>query len=43
MVWNFLIEAEAREPAECRMHAQFLHQFALAGDAVQITNQQDAQ
>jgi hypothetical protein len=25
------------------VHAQFFHQFALAGDAVQITHQQDAQ
>jgi hypothetical protein len=25
------------------MHAQFLHQFALAGDAVQVPNQQHAQ
>jgi hypothetical protein len=25
------------------MHAQFFHQLALAGDAVQVANQQDAQ
>ncbi len=25
------------------MHAQFLHQLAFAGDAIQIANQQDAQ
>jgi hypothetical protein len=25
------------------MHAQFLHQFAFAGDAIQIADQQDAQ
>jgi len=25
------------------MHAQFLHQFAFAGDAVQIADQQNAQ
>ena len=40
---DLLIEAQAREPAPRQMHAQFLHQFAFAGDAVQIANQQDAQ
>ena len=40
---NLLIEAQPRKPAPCQMHSQFLHQFALAGDAVQIADQQDAQ
>src|SRR5207245_6070879 len=40
---DFLIETQAREPAPRQVHAQFLHQFALAGDAVQIPNQQHAQ
>src|ERR1700729_3563587 len=40
---DFLIETQAREPAPRQMHAQFLHQFAFAGDAIQIANQQDAQ
>jgi hypothetical protein len=30
---NFLIEAQTAEPALSQMHAQFLHQLALAGDA----------
>jgi hypothetical protein len=33
---DFLIETQAREPAPRQVHAQFLHQLALAGDAVQI-------
>jgi len=40
---NLLVEAQPRKPAPGQMHAQFLDQLALAGDAVQITNQQDAQ
>ena len=40
---DFLIETQARKPAPCQMHAQFLHQFALTGEAVQIPNQQNAQ
>ena len=40
---DFLIETQAREPAPRQMHAQFLHQFAFAGDAVQIADQQNAQ
>src|SRR6266566_8302424 len=43
VMWNFLIETQARKPAPRQVHAQFLHQFALAGDAVQIPNQQHAQ
>src|SRR5215469_14329560 len=43
MVWNLLIETQPCEPAPRKMHAQFLHQLALAGDAVQIADQQDAQ
>src|SRR6266853_4723399 len=40
---DLLIEAQAGEPAPRQMHAQFVHQFAFAGDAVQITNQHNAQ
>jgi len=40
---NFLIEAQPGEPSPGQMHAQFLHQLAFAGDAVQITHQQNAQ
>src|SRR5271166_216877 len=40
---NLLIETQADEPAPCQMHAQLFHQLALAGNAVQIANQQDAQ
>ena len=40
---DLLIETQAGEPAPRQMHAQFLHQFALAGDAVQIADQQNAQ
>ena len=40
---DLLIEAQSREPAPRQMHAQFLHQLPLAGDAVQIANQQNAQ
>ena len=31
------------EPAPRQMHAQFLHQFAFAGNAVQMTDQENAQ
>ena len=40
---DLLIEAQTGEPAPRQMHAQFLHQFAFAGDAVQIADQQNAQ
>ena len=40
---DLLIEAQTGEPAPRQMHAQFLHQLAFAGDAVQIADQQDAQ
>jgi hypothetical protein len=40
---NLLIEAQTGEPAPRQVHAQFLHQLALTGDAVQITDQQNAQ
>ena len=36
MVRNLLIEAQTGEPAPRQVHAQFLHQLPLAGDAVQI-------
>jgi len=41
-MWDLLIEAQTGEPAPRQVHAQFLHQFALTGDAVQITDQQYA-
>src|SRR5690242_613647 len=40
---NLLIEAPASEPAADQMHAQFFHQLALARDAVQIADEQNAQ
>ena len=40
---DLLIEAQTGEPAPRQMHAQFLDQLALAGDAIQLTDQQDAQ
>src|SRR6202040_1026409 len=40
---NLLIETEPGKPAPGQMHLQFLNQFALAGDAIQIADQQDAQ
>ena len=43
MMRNLLIEAQTGEPAPGQMHAQLLHQLALAGDAVQVANQQYAQ
>src|SRR5713101_5915741 len=43
MMRDLLIEAQTGEPAACQVHAQFFHQFPLAGDAVQIANQQNAQ
>jgi hypothetical protein len=43
VVGDLLIEAETGEPPPGQMHAQFLHQLALAGDAVQIADQQNPQ
>ena len=40
---DLLIEAQAGEPAPRQMHAQWLHQFAFAGAAVQIADQHSAQ
>jgi hypothetical protein len=42
VVRDFLIEPQASKPAPHQMHAQFLHQLALSGDAIQIADQQDA-
>jgi hypothetical protein len=39
---NLLIEAQTCEPAPGQVHAQLVHQLALAGDPVQIANQQNA-
>jgi hypothetical protein len=38
-----LIETQTSEPAPRQMHTQLFHQPPLAGDAVQIANQQNAQ
>jgi hypothetical protein len=43
VMWNLLIETQTREPAPRQVHAQFLRQFAFAGDAIHITQQQNAQ
>src|SRR6516164_8922005 len=43
MVRNLLIEAEPGEPSPRQVHTQLFHQSALAGDAVQIADQQNAQ
>ncbi len=40
---NLLIKPQPGEPTPGQMHAQFLHQLALAGDAVQIADQKNAQ
>jgi len=36
MMRDLLVESQPGEPAPGQMHAQFLHQFALAADAVEI-------
>ena len=43
MMGNLLIEAESGQPAPGQMHLQLLDQLALAGDAVEIADQQNAQ
>src|SRR5271170_7160694 len=43
VMWDLLIETQPREPSPRQMHAQLFHQLALAGDAVQIADQQNAQ
>ena len=40
---NLLIESQPREPPPRQMHAQFLYELALAGNAIQISDQQNAQ
>jgi hypothetical protein len=40
---DLLIETQTSEPAPRQMHTQLFHQPPLAGDAVQIANQQNAQ
>ena len=40
---NLLIETEPGKPAPGQMHLQLLDQLALASDAIQIADQQDAQ
>jgi hypothetical protein len=43
VMWDLLIETQTREPAPGQVHAQLFHQLALAGNAVQITQKQNAQ
>jgi hypothetical protein len=43
VVRDLLIEAQPGEPAPRQVHTQLFHQFALAGDAVQIADQQNPQ
>src|ERR1700745_2912730 len=43
MMRYLLIEAQSGEPAPCQVHAQFLYQLPLTGDAVQVADQQNAQ
>ncbi len=43
VMWDLLIETQTGEPAPRQMHAQFLHQLPLAGDAIQIADQENAQ
>jgi hypothetical protein len=40
---NLLIEAQTGKRAPGQVHAQFFHQFALATNAVEIADQEDAQ
>src|SRR4029077_7698230 len=40
---NLLIETESGKPAPGQMHLQLFDQLALAGDAVEIADQQNAQ
>ena len=40
---DLLIEPQPGEPAPRQMHAQLFHQLALAGNAVQVADQQHAQ
>jgi len=40
---EFLVETQPYEPAPGQMHAQLLDQLALAGYAIEITDQQDTQ
>jgi hypothetical protein len=40
---DLLIEAQSGKPTARHMHAQFLDQLALAGDAVRIADEEDAQ
>jgi hypothetical protein len=43
MMRNLLIETQSGKPAPRQMHAQFLDQFALTGDAIEIADQENAQ
>ena len=40
---NLLIEGESGKPAPSQMHLQLLNQLALAGDAIEIADEQNAQ
>jgi hypothetical protein len=43
MMRNLLVKAQSGKPAPSQMHAQLFQQLPLAGDAVQIAQQQDPQ
>jgi hypothetical protein len=43
MMRYLLIEPQPGEPPPRQVHAQFFHQLALAGNAVEIADQQNAQ
>src|ERR1035437_1714150 len=43
VVRDLLIKTQSREPSPRQMHAQLLDQLALAADAVQVADQQNAQ
>ena len=43
VMWNLLIEAEASEPAISEMHSDILNEAALTRDAVEVSDQQNAE
>jgi len=40
---NLLIETQIGKPAPSQVHAQFFHELALAANAVEIADQENAQ
>jgi hypothetical protein len=43
VIGNLLLKAQSSEPTVGKMHPHFVHQAPLAGDPVQIADQQQAQ